>query len=72
MDHHNSTTNSRTIVQEATILVEEEFWVVLQLPGYLAVLPRTAFKQAIRRGKWYRRHQAMRARLDAAAPSRNR
>jgi hypothetical protein len=50
------------IIQPATIKSSDDFWVVLQLPGYMAVLPREVFKQAIRRGKWFKRHQAMQAR----------
>jgi hypothetical protein len=35
---------------------------VITLPKCILVLTKTEFIQALRRGKWWRRHEAMRAR----------
>jgi hypothetical protein len=50
-------------VDGVTKISESARWVVLQMyRGCLIVLPRQEFTQALRRGKWWKRAAAMRAR----------
>jgi hypothetical protein len=49
---------------------ESARWVVLQMyRGCLIVLPREQFKQSLRRGKWWKRAAALRARQPDATTS---
>ncbi len=50
-------------VDDVILKSESARWVVLQMyRGCLIVLPREQFKQSLRRGKWWKRAAAMRAR----------
>ena len=51
------------VIDGVTIHSESPRWVVLQMyRGCLIVLPRAQFAQSLRRGKWWKRAAAMRAR----------
>jgi hypothetical protein len=60
-------------VDDVRIRSESPRWVVLQMyRGCLIVLSRAQFKQSLRRGKWWKRAAAMRARQPDAATSEDR
>jgi hypothetical protein len=47
-------------------------WYVVALPKCVLVLSRAELIQALRRGKWWRRREALRARQPAAQPQPKR
>jgi hypothetical protein len=50
------------IIQPATIQSQSDLWVVLELPKCIVVLPRSEFVVGLKRGKSWRRAEAIRAR----------
>jgi hypothetical protein len=61
------------IVEGIAVTSESDRWVVLQMyRGCLIILPRQEFTQAPRRGKWWKRAAAMRARQPDAEASADR
>jgi hypothetical protein len=51
------------IIQPATIQLQSNLWVVLELPKCIVVLSRDEFVAGLKRGKAWRRSAAMKARL---------
>jgi hypothetical protein len=47
-------------------------WYVVTLPKCVLVLSRDELIQALRRGKWWRRREALRARQPAGQPQQKR